>query len=73
MSELILLFIGVCAYLAPFAMILNSKRTKGHEKNGWLLGTLLFSWLALLLYFSMIPKEGIHPHKPRRGKRRSRR
>ncbi|NOU51088.1 hypothetical protein HG263_11165 [Pseudoalteromonas sp. JBTF-M23] len=72
MNELILLFIGVSAYLAPVAIIHSSKRTRGHEKNGWLIATLLFSWITLLLYFSMIPKEGIHPEKEKNSRARRR-
>ncbi|PCK31643.1 hypothetical protein [Pseudoalteromonas piscicida] len=56
----------VCAYLLPVALIAGSKRTKGHEKNGWLIGTLLFSWVALLLYFSMVPKHGRQKGKAKR-------
>ncbi|KKE81104.1 hypothetical protein [Pseudoalteromonas luteoviolacea] len=58
MNELLLMVGGVCLYLTPIAMVAGSKRSKGHEKNGWLIGTLLFSWVALLLYITMIPKTG---------------
>lgn len=57
-TELFLLIFLLCAYLLPVALIASSKRTQGHEKNGWLIGTLLFSWIALILYFSIIPKGG---------------
>jgi len=39
-------------------IILNSKRSQGHEKNGWLVGAIFFSWIALILYFSIVPKQG---------------
>ncbi|MCF2858833.1 hypothetical protein L1286_15210 [Pseudoalteromonas sp. SMS1] len=58
MSELMLLVFAVCLYIVPIGVVAGSKRSKGHEKNGWLIGTLFFSWIALLLYLSMIPKEG---------------
>ncbi|WP_440054453.1 hypothetical protein ACSLBF_16650 [Pseudoalteromonas sp. T1lg65] len=57
-DELFLLITLICIYLLPVALVAGSKRTKRHEKNGWLIATLVFSWLALLLYFSMIPKGG---------------
>ncbi|CAH9055222.1 hypothetical protein PSECIP111951_02757 [Pseudoalteromonas holothuriae] len=68
MSELILLCFAVCAYLIPVGVIVGSKRTKGHEKNGWLIASLVFSWLTLLLYFSIVPKEGVQSEKPKKGK-----
>ncbi|CCQ12691.1 hypothetical protein PALB_36310 [Pseudoalteromonas luteoviolacea B = ATCC 29581] len=55
MDALILLVSCVSAYLTPIALIAKSKRTKGHEKNTWLLATLLFSWVALLLYVTVVP------------------
>ncbi|MDK1289147.1 hypothetical protein [Pseudoalteromonas umbrosa] len=58
MTELMLMVGMVCLYLVPIAMVAGSKRSKGHEKNGWLIGTLFFSWVALLLYVTMIPKTG---------------
>ncbi|CAM4066869.1 hypothetical protein [Pseudoalteromonas byunsanensis] len=72
MNELILLFIAVCGYLIPLAIISGSKRTKGHEKNGWLIGTLLFSWLTLLLYFSIVPKGGVQLEKEKKPRSRRR-
>ncbi|QTL36648.1 hypothetical protein [Pseudoalteromonas viridis] len=57
-DELMLLIGALCLYLLPIGLVAGSKRTRGHEKNGWLIGTLLFSWVALILYFSMIPKGG---------------
>lgn len=58
MSEVAFLIIVLCAYILPIVIILNSKRSGGHEKNGWLAGAIVFSWIALILYFSIVPKKG---------------
>ncbi len=42
----------LCLYMAPLAIIAGSKRTWGNEKTGWLFCTILFSWLALIAYYS---------------------
>ena len=65
-EELFLMIAAVCAYLLPVALVAGSKRSKGHEKNGWLIGTLLFSWVALLLYISIVPKHGRQKGKAKR-------
>ncbi|RJE76054.1 hypothetical protein BGP78_13655 [Pseudoalteromonas sp. MSK9-3] len=65
-SELMLLVGAICAYLLPIGLISGSRRTHKHEKNAWLIGTLVFSWLALLMYFSIIPKQGMKPKRKRR-------
>lgn len=58
MSEIIFLIVILSAYILPVVIILNSKRSQGHEKNGWLIGAIVFSWVALILYFSIVPKRG---------------
>ncbi|GAA62277.1 hypothetical protein P20311_0045 [Pseudoalteromonas sp. BSi20311] len=58
MTEIAFLIIVLCAYIFPIMIILNSKRSHGHEKNGWLVGAIFFSWIALILYFSIVPKQG---------------
>jgi riboflavin transporter FmnP len=70
MTELIILIVALGAYLLPIGMILSSKRTWGHEKNGWLIGTLIFSWVALLLYYSIVPKEGMYTEPEKKSKPR---
>lgn len=65
-NELMLLVGAICAYLLPIGVIAGSRRTQKHEKNGWLIGTLFFSWLALLLYFAIIPKGGMKPERKKR-------
>ncbi|MBE0348077.1 hypothetical protein [Pseudoalteromonas peptidolytica] len=62
----LLIFGAVCAYLLPVTLVAGSKRTKGHEKNGWLIGILLFSWVALLLYISIVPKHGWNKNRSKR-------
>ncbi|MFC3034882.1 hypothetical protein ACFOEE_20445 [Pseudoalteromonas fenneropenaei] len=56
MYSLVLLIVAVCAYLMPIGMIIRSRRTVGHEKNLWLIAALIFSWVALLLYLTVVPK-----------------
>jgi hypothetical protein len=58
MTEVAFLIIVLCAYIFPIMIILNIKRSQGHEKNGWLVGAIFFSWIALILYFSIVPKQG---------------
>jgi len=58
MTEIAFLIIVLCTYIFPIMIILNSKRSQGHEKNGWLVGAIFFSWIALILYFSIVPKQG---------------
>jgi len=48
MTEVAFLIIVLCAYIFPIMIILNSKRSQGHEKNGWLVGAIFFSWIALI-------------------------
>jgi hypothetical protein len=64
--ELMLLMGAICAYLIPIGVISGSRRTQRHEKNAWLIGTLFFSWLALLMYFTIIPKHGVKPKRKKR-------
>ncbi|WP_404341494.1 hypothetical protein [Pseudoalteromonas mariniglutinosa] len=58
MSEVVFLIIVLSAYILPVVIVLNSKRTQGHEKNAWLVGIIFFSWLALLMYMTIVPKHG---------------
>ena len=58
MTEIAFLIIVLCAYIFPIMIILNSKRSQGHEIIGWLVGAIFFSWIALILYFSIVPKQG---------------
>ncbi|BDF95754.1 MULTISPECIES: hypothetical protein [Pseudoalteromonas] len=67
MSEIAFLILILSAYILPVVIVLNSKRTKGHEKNGWLIGIIFFSWLALLMYFAIVPKHG---HKNKHTKKK---
>lgn len=69
MSEVAFLIIVLTAYILPVVIILNSKRTQGHEKNAWLVGTLFFSWLALAMYLTIIPKHG-RKKKPKHSAKR---
>lgn len=63
MNEVLFLIIILSAYILPVVIVVNSKRTQGHEKNGWLLGIIIFSWLGLFMYFTIVPKQG---HKKRK-------
>ncbi|MET6757295.1 PLDc N-terminal domain-containing protein [Pseudoalteromonas sp. NCIMB_1079] len=65
MNEVVFLIVVLSAYILPVVIVLNSKRTKGHEKNGWLMGIIIFSWLGLMMYFAMVPKHG---HKKKKAK-----
>jgi len=58
MSEVAFLIIVLSAYILPVVIVLNSKRTQGHEKNAWLVSILFFSWLALVMYLTIVPKHG---------------
>jgi hypothetical protein len=66
MNEVAFLILLLSAYILPVVMVLNSKRTQGHEKNGWLIGIIFFSWLALVMYFAIVPKHG---HVKKKGKK----
>lgn len=59
MNEVAFLLIMLSAYILPVVVVVNSKRTKGHEKNGWLIGIIFFSWVALLMYFMVVPKNNV--------------
>ncbi|MBB1386961.1 MULTISPECIES: PLDc N-terminal domain-containing protein [Pseudoalteromonas] len=65
MNEVVFLIIVLSAYILPVVIVLNNKRTQGHEKNGWLFGIIIFSWLGLFLYFLIVPKHG---HKKKKKK-----
>ena len=64
MNEVIFLIVILSAYILPVVIVLNSKRTQGYEKNGWLIGIIFFSWLGLLMYFAIVPKHG---HKKKKA------
>ncbi|MEI8641657.1 hypothetical protein P4S68_13330 [Pseudoalteromonas sp. Hal099] len=55
MNEVVFLIIILSAYILPVVIVVNSKRTQGHEKNGWLLGVIIFSWLGLLCILRLCP------------------
>ncbi len=60
----ILLYIGaIIFYLAPIALILNDKHSRGQEKNIWLIVSLFLSWFAYLLYISTVKKHKASPNK----------
>ncbi|WP_024600231.1 PLDc N-terminal domain-containing protein [Pseudoalteromonas sp. TAE56] len=65
MNEVVFLIVVLSAYILPIVIVLNSKRSKGHEKNGWLMGIIIFSWLGLMMYFAIVPKHG---HKKKKAK-----
>ena len=65
MNEVVFLIVVLSAYILPVVIVLNSKRSKGHEKNGWLMGVIIFSWLGLMMYFAIVPKHG---HKKKKAK-----
>ena len=67
MNEVAFLILLLSAYILPVVIVLNSKRTQGHEKNGWLIGIIFFSWLALVMYFTIVPKHG---HKKKTTKKK---
>ncbi|MCF7519742.1 MULTISPECIES: hypothetical protein [Pseudoalteromonas] len=67
MNEVAFLIIVLSAYILPVVIVLNSKRTQGHEKNAWLIGIILFSWLALIMYLTIVPKHG-HVKKNKKAK-----
>ncbi|MCQ8879844.1 PLDc N-terminal domain-containing protein [Pseudoalteromonas shioyasakiensis] len=58
MDEIAFLLLILSAYILPVVLVLNSKRTQGHEKNAWLIGIIFFSWLGLVMYFAIVPKHG---------------
>ena len=64
MNEVIFLIVILSAYILPVVIVLNSKRTQGHEKTGWLIGIIFFSWLGLIMYFAIVPKHG---HKKKKA------
>ena len=64
MNEVIFLIVILSAYILPVVIVLNSKRTQGHEKNGWLIGIIFFSWLGLIMYFAIVLKHG---HKKKKA------
>lgn len=63
MDEIAFLLLILSAYILPVVLVLNSKRAQGHEKNGWLIGIIFFSWLGLVMYFAIVPKSR---HKKKR-------
>ena len=67
MNEVIFLVVILSAYILPVVIVLNSKRTQGHEKNAWLVGIIFFSWLGLAMYFAIVPKHG---HKKKKAKKK---
>jgi len=67
MNEVAFLIIVLSAYILPVVIVLNSKRTQGHEKNAWLIWIILFSWLALIMYLTIVPKHG-HVKKNKKAK-----
>ena len=44
----------LCLYMAPLAIISGSKLSRANEKTGWLLLTIVFSWIALVCYYSTV-------------------
>ncbi|MBQ4834425.1 PLDc N-terminal domain-containing protein [Pseudoalteromonas sp. MMG010] len=70
MGEIIFLIVVLSAYIFPIMIVLNSKRTQGHEKNGWLMGIIIFSWVGLILYLSIVPKQG---HKKKNADKKTKR
>ncbi|WP_143871055.1 hypothetical protein [Catenovulum sediminis] len=46
----------IVAYLFPVFFILKDNSTKGHEKNIWLIGVMLFSWFIFAVYLLVVPK-----------------
>ena len=64
MNEVVFLIVVLSAYILPVVIVLNSRRTQGHEKNGWLMGIIIFSWLGLMMYFAIVPK---YEHKKEKG------
>lgn len=55
MFFLVLMLLAISLYLIPLGMIAKSRRTRGHEKTVWLMVTLVFSWVSLLLYYTVVP------------------
>ena len=68
MDEVAFLILVLSAYILPVVIVLNTKRTQGHEKDGWLIGIIFFSWLALIMYFAIVPKHG---HKKKRARKKA--
>ena len=65
MNEVVFLIVVLSAYILPVVIVLNSKRTQGHEKNGWLMGIIIFSWFGFMMYFAIVTKYG---HKKKKAK-----
>lgn len=42
--------LGLVLYLAPIIWVLVSRRTHGYAKFGWLLITIVFSWIGLAVF-----------------------
>ncbi|MFT4924361.1 MAG: hypothetical protein ACI8WB_000439 [Phenylobacterium sp.] len=57
LEELYIALFWLCLYMAPLAFVAASPRTKDNEKTGWLLATILFSWFALIAYWSTAPNK----------------
>lgn len=55
MFALVLMLLAISFYLVPLGLIAKSRRTRGHEKTIWLMTTLVFSWISLLLYYTVVP------------------
>lgn len=47
-------FFWLFLYMAPLAIVAGSKRCRGNEKTGWLLLTIVLSWIGLVAYFSTV-------------------
>lgn len=64
-EDLYLGILALCVYMAPLAIIAGSKLTRDNEKTGWLLATILLSWIALVCYYSTVlsPAERKRRHK----------
>lgn len=59
MNEVVFLIIILSAYILPVVIVVNSKRTQGHEKNGWLLGVIIFRGWGFLCILLLCPSRGI--------------
>lgn len=60
----------LCVYIAPLGIIAGSKLTWGNEKTGWLLATIIFSWMALIAYYATVlslkDRKALHQAKMKR-------
>ncbi|WP_111978773.1 hypothetical protein [Algibacillus agarilyticus] len=63
--ELVYYLLAICFYLIPISLVINSKRTRGQEKNFWLIVTLFLTWFGWLLYISTAKKH----HKPKHNQK----